>query len=82
MSNRKSLRRGGEFVRKTVNNCRINLRPWVNKCRVLGEHFFAKSRPPDQGDTGVTLTAAWAKHEQKCIINSLIFVSLHVYSVK
>jgi hypothetical protein len=38
---------GGKLVRKTVNTWRIDLRPWVNKCRVLGDHFFARCRPPD-----------------------------------
>jgi hypothetical protein len=62
MSNRKRLRESGKFVRKTVNTCRIDLRPWVNKCRVLGDHFFAKCRLSldrlTRGGTGFTLTAA------------------------
>jgi hypothetical protein len=53
MSNRKRLRQGGKFVRKTVNPCRIDLRPWVIKCRVLSDHFFAKCRPPHQGVQGL-----------------------------
>jgi hypothetical protein len=61
-SNRKRLRQGGKLVRKTVNTWRIDLRPWVNKCRVLSDDCFASpikvSTAWPGGGTGFTLTAA------------------------